>query len=102
MADANSTTEQIINGFQCVTRLDVINNAGVVREYIGKMRGLFASIELLGHECGAAASGEIVVLAEIGRGFADLAHNDEDVICERAEKAGIVGQLVKKSEAAHA
>ena len=42
-------------------------------EYIRKMRGLFASIELLGHECGESASGEIVALAEIGTSFADLA-----------------------------
>lgn len=57
MADANSTTKQIINGFPCVTRLDVINNADVVMEYIWKMRSLFASIELLGHECCEVASG---------------------------------------------
>lgn len=102
MATANSTTEQIINGFPCVTRLDVINNADVVMEYIRKMRGLFASIELLGHECGESASGEIVALAEIGTGFADLAYNDEDVIRERAEKAGTLESLVKESEAHHA
>jgi hypothetical protein len=41
-------------------------------EYIMKMRGLFSAIELLGHECGDQAQGEIVALAEIGTSFADL------------------------------
>lgn len=90
---ADILSEQVINGFSCVTRMDIINNSDVVMEYIGKMRGLFASIELLGHECGELASGEIVALAGIGRGFADLAHNDEDVLRERAEKAGVIQSL---------
>lgn len=101
MSASDSTTEQIINGFPCVTRMDVINNADVVMEYIRKMRGLFAAIELLGNECSEISSGEIVALAEIGRGLADLAHNDESVIRECAENAGVVGLLCKEVEAAH-
>lgn len=45
-------------------------------EYIRKMRGLFASIELLGHEV-ENSDGEVVALAMIGTEFADLALEPE-------------------------
>jgi len=46
-------------------------------ETVRKMRGLFAAIEMLGHEIGDKADAEIVALAEIGTGFADQILNSE-------------------------
>ena len=83
--------EQVINGFNPVTRMDIINNSDVVMEYIRQMQCLFTSIALIGHHSGTSSEmAHIVGLADIGAGIAQFAENDEDVIRERAEKAGVI------------
>lgn len=84
-----STDTIIRNGFPCVTRANVTDHGHLMMEHAENMRSLFQAIERLG-EADKAISG----LAALGKSFADMAHNDADVIREQAEKAGVVGELV--------
>lgn len=92
MAKSNSTQEVSVfrNGFEALNRDGVVCDSYIAMGDAEKLRIIFAAIARL------QPDGESQDLANMGKGIADGLHNDLDVLRERAEMAGLIGELTPK------
>lgn len=92
MAKSNSTQAASVlrNGCEALTRDGVVCDSCIAMNEAEKLRIIFVTIARL------EANGEIQDLANMGKGIADGLHNDLDVLRERAEMAGLIGELTPK------
>ena|GEM_PF-6184289 len=89
MANEQNTTEMIIrNGFEPVDRLYIECNSHIIYEQAEVMSAIFRAIERL------TSDNTIKQLCNHGALQADLQANDIDVLRERVEKSGVIGELV--------
>lgn len=76
------------NGFEALTRDSIEYVSVLAMDNAENLRTICAAIARLQPE------GEIHDLAKMGMSIADGLHNDLDVMRERAELAGVLGELV--------
>jgi len=87
---SKTNSDDIIrNGFSAVTRCEVVNDLELSMSEICPVKTSLEAIERL-----AANDEAICGLARHARSMIDIVHNDLDVLRERAEKAGVVGELL--------
>jgi len=77
------------NGFDVVTRSNVVDDLELAMGELDPIRPMMRAIERL-----AEHDGTVAEIAKHVRGIIDGVHNDLDVLRERAEKAGVIGEMV--------
>lgn len=91
MADADSSREEINNGFRKVCQFDIVGHCHIEMSNAKTIANLFAAIKRL-----ASNDPEIVGLAEHGKCIADGTVNDTSVLLECATEAGVIGFHVEE------
>jgi len=83
------TDTMLRNGFDVVTRFDVVGDLELAMSALDPIRPMMRAVERL-----ASDDETVAEIAKHVRGIIDIVHNDIDVLRERAQKAGVIGELV--------
>jgi uncharacterized protein YunC (DUF1805 family) len=77
------------NGFEVVTRADVLNTLEMIMGQIEVIPVIMKAVAAM------AGNDDVAALTRHVQTIVDVAHNELDAISERAEKAGIVSELAE-------
>lgn len=100
MAISSLTATESRNGFTCVTRMEVVNELVQFYYETKKLITLFEVISRLSRHPQSSPDDQVLELVAMGVEIADSLVNEADALRERAEKAGLIGELVAIGDAA--
>ena len=89
---AESDSKVVRNGCEALTREDAEEGFMFAMEHFENLETILRGIARIAH----GKDAEIEALSNMGGALACEAHNDVDVLHERAAQAGLLGELVRE------